>query len=84
MDSQKQEIYSVVAQLGKEVFVKKQELQNVTIERELAEEAIQKAKEEKNTAQQEKKILLAGNQNLSIQNSRLGFFDKGVYWDREL
>ena len=42
LDSQKQKITSVVAQLGEEVSVKKQELQNVTIEKELAEEATQK------------------------------------------
>lgn len=33
LDSQKREISSVVAQLGEEVSVKKQELQNVTIEK---------------------------------------------------
>ena len=44
LDSQKQGISSVVLQLGEAVSVKKQELQNVTIEKELAEEAIQKAK----------------------------------------
>ena len=39
LDSQKQEISSVVLQLGEAVSAKKQELQNVTIEKELAEEA---------------------------------------------
>ena len=57
LDSQKQKITSVVAQLGEEVSVKKQELQNVTIEKELAEEATQKANEERTIAQQEKKVL---------------------------
>ena len=61
LDSQKREISSVVAQLGEEVSVKKQELQNVTIEKELAEEATQKANEERTTAQQEKEALLADN-----------------------
>ena len=69
--SEKQEIISVVAQLGEEVSVKKQELQNVTIEKELAEEAIQKANEERTIAQQEKEVLLAGNQNLRMENTRL-------------
>ncbi len=67
LDSQKREISSVVAQLGEEVSVKKQELQNVTIEKELAEEATQRAKEERTTAQQEKEILLAGNQDLRME-----------------
>ena len=71
LDSQKQEISSVVAQLGEAVSVKKQELQNVTIEKELAEEAIQKANEERTIAQQEKEVLLAGNQNLRMENTRL-------------
>ena len=61
LDSQKQEISSVVLQ----------ELQNVTIEKELAEEAIQKANEERTIAQQEKEVLLAGNQNLRMENTRL-------------
>ena len=39
-------------------------LQNVTIEKELAEEATQKANEERTTAQQEKEALLADNQAL--------------------
>ncbi len=69
--SEKQEIISVVAQLGEEVSVKKQELQNVTIEKELAEEATQKANEERTIAQQEKEVLLAGNQNLRMENTRL-------------
>lgn len=72
LDSQKQKITSVVAQLGEEVSVKKQELQNVTIEKELAEEATQKANEERTIAQQEKKVLLAGNQNLRIENNDNG------------
>ena len=71
LDSKKREIFSVVAQLGEEVSVKKQELQNVTIEKELAEEATQRAKEERTTAQQEKEILLAGNQDLRMENTRL-------------
>ena len=71
LDSQKQEISSVVAQLGEAVSVKKQELQNVTIEKELAEEAAQKANEERTIAQQEKEVLLAGNQNLRMENTRL-------------
>lgn len=71
LDSQKQEISSVVLQLGEVVSVKKQELQNVTIEKELAEEAIQKANEERTIAQQEKEVLLAGNHNLRMENTRL-------------
>lgn len=54
LDSQKQEISSVVAQLGEEVSVKKQELKNAIAEKELAEEATQRAKEEGAVAQQEK------------------------------
>ena len=61
----------MVLQLGEAVSVKKQELQNVTIEKELAEEAIQKANEERTIAQQEKEVLLAGNQNLRMENTRL-------------
>ena len=71
LDSQKQEISSVVLQLGEAVSAKKQELQNVTIEKELAEEATQKANEERTIAQQEKEVLLAGNQNLRMENTRL-------------
>ena len=71
LDSQKQEISSVVLQLGEAVSVKKQELQNVTIEKELAEEAIQKANEERTIAQQEKEVLLASNQDLRMENARL-------------
>ena len=71
LDSQKQEISSVVAQLGKAVSAKKQELQNVTIEKELAEKAIQRANEERTTVQQEKEVLLASNQDLRMENSRL-------------
>lgn len=71
MDSQKREISSVVAQLGEEVSVKKQELKNATTEKELAEEATQKANEERITAQQEKEVLLTGNKDLRMENSRL-------------
>lgn len=71
LDSQKREISSVVALLGEEVSVKKRELQNVTIEKELAEKATQKANEERTTARQEKEVLLAGNQDLRMENSRL-------------
>ena len=71
LDSQKQEISSMVVQLDEEVFVKKQELQNITIEKELAEEATQKANEERTIAQQEKEVLLAGNQDLRMEKSRL-------------
>ena len=71
LDSQKREISSVVAQLGEEVFVKKQELKNATTEKELAEEATQRAKEEGAVAQQEKEVLLAGNKDLRMENSRL-------------
>lgn len=71
LDSQKWEISSVVAQLGEEVSVKKQELKNATTEKELAEEATQKANEERITAQQEKEVLLADNQDLRMENSRL-------------
>lgn len=71
LDSQKYEIASAIAQLGEEVSVKKQELQNVTIEKELAEEATQKANEERTIAQQDKEVLLAGNQNLRMENTRL-------------
>lgn len=46
-------------------------MQNTTIEKELAEEATQKANEERITAQQEKEVLLAGNQNLRMENSSL-------------
>ena len=71
LDSQKQEISSVVLQLGEAVSAKKPELQNVTIEKELAEEATQKANEERTIAQQEKEVLLAGNKNLRMENTRL-------------
>ena len=71
LDSQKREISSVVLQLGEAVSAKKQELQNVTIEKELAEEATQKANEERTIAQQEKEVLLAGNKNLRMENTRL-------------
>lgn len=71
LDSQKREISSVIALLGEEVSVKKQELLNVSVEQELAEEAVQKAKEERITAQREKEVLLAGNQNLRIENTNI-------------
>lgn len=71
LDSQKREISSVVAQLGEEVSVKKQELKNATTEKELAEEATQRAKEEGTVAQQEKEVLLASNQDLRMENARL-------------
>lgn len=71
LDSQKREISSVVAQLGEEVSVKKQELKNATTEKELAEEATQRAKEEGAVAQQEKEVLLASNQDLRMENARL-------------
>ena len=71
LDSQKQEISSVVAQLGEEVSVKKQELKNATAEKELAEEVTQRAKEEEAVAQQEKEVLLASNQDLRMGNARL-------------
>ena len=67
LDSQKQEIFSLVAQFGEQVSVKKQELLNVSAEKELAEQAVQKAKEERTTAQREKEVLLAGNQNLRME-----------------
>ena len=71
LDSQKYEIASAIAQLGEEVSVKKQELKNATTEKKLAEEATQKANEERITAQQEKEVLLAGNKDLRMENSRL-------------
>lgn len=71
LDSQKREISSVVAQLGEEVSVKKQELKDATTEKELAEEATQRAKEEGVVAQQEKEVLLASNQDLRTENARL-------------
>ena len=71
LDSQKQEISSVVAQLGEEVSAKKQELKNATAEKELAEEATQRAKEEEAVVQQEKEVLLASNQDLRMENARL-------------
>ncbi len=46
-------------------------MQNTTIEKELAEGAIQKANKERTIAQQEKKVLLAGNHDLRMENSRL-------------
>ena len=71
LDSKKREIFSVVAQLGEEVSVKKQELKNATAEKELAEEATQRAKEEGAVAQQEKEVLFASNQELRMENARL-------------
>ena len=71
LDSQKREISSVVALLGEEVSVKKQELKNATVEKELAEEATQRAKEEGAVAQQEKEVLFASNQELRMENARL-------------
>lgn len=67
LDSQKREISSVVAQLGEEVSVKKQELKNATNEKNWQKKLHRK----QTTAQQEKEILLAGNQNLRVENSRL-------------
>lgn len=46
-------------------------MQNTTIEKELAEEATQKANKERTIAQQVKKVLLAGNHDLRMENSRL-------------
>ena len=57
----------MVAQLGEEVSVKKQELKNAATEKELAEEATQRAKEEGTVAQQEKEVLLASNQDLRME-----------------
>ena len=51
LDSQKQEISSMVIRLGEEVSVKKQELKNATAEKELAEEATQRENEERTIAQ---------------------------------
>ena len=45
-------------------------MQNTTIEKELAEESTQKANKERTIAQQEKKVLLAGNNDLRMENSR--------------
>lgn len=52
LDSQKHEIASVVAKLGEEVSVKKQELNGIASEKQIAEAAVQKAKEESAAAQQ--------------------------------
>ena len=71
LDSQKQEITSVVAQLGEEVSVKKQELNDIASEKQIAEAAVQKAKEESAAAQQENETLLANNQDLCVEKSRL-------------
>lgn len=71
LDSQKREISSVVAQLGEEVSVKKQELNDIASEKQIAEAAVQKAKEESVEAQQENETLLANNQDLRVENSRL-------------
>lgn len=56
-DSQKQEISSVVVEFREEVSANKQELLNVAAEKELAEEATQKANEERTIAQQEKEVV---------------------------
>lgn len=71
LDSQKREISSVVAQLGEEVSVKKQELNDIASEKQIAEAAVQKAKEESAAAQQENETLLANNQDLRVEKSRL-------------
>ena len=71
LDGQKREISSVVAQLGEEVSVKKQELNDIASEKQIAEAAVQKAKEESVEAQQENETLLANNQDLRVENSRL-------------
>lgn len=52
LDSQKHEIALVVAKLGEEVSVKKQELNDIASEKQIAEAAVQKAKEESAAAQQ--------------------------------
>ena len=61
----------MVIRLGEEVSVKKQELKNAAAEKELVEEATQRANEERTIAQQEKEVLLAGNKDLRMENSRL-------------
>lgn len=71
LDSQKQKIASAVAQLGKEVSVKKQELNDMALEKQMVEAAVQKTKEESVAAQQENETLLANNQDLRVENSRL-------------
>ena len=71
LDSQKYEITSAIAQLGEEVSVKKQELNNIASEKQIAEAAVQKAKEDSVEAQQENETLLANNQDLRVENSRL-------------
>ena len=72
LDSQKYEIASAIAQLGEEVSVKKQELKNATTEKKTGRRSYtQKANEERITAQQEKEVLLAGNKDLRMENSRL-------------
>lgn len=71
LDSQKQEISSMVIRLGEEVSVKKQELNDIASEKQIAEAAVQKAKEESAAAQQENETLLANNQDLRVENSRL-------------
>ena len=71
LDSQKQKVTSVIAQIDEEVSVKKQELKNATDEKELVEEATQKANEERTIAPQEKKILLVGPWDLRVENSGL-------------
>lgn len=72
--SEKQKLAAVMERYDVEWLQKgthEKHLQNVTIEKELAEEATQKANEERTTAQQEKEILLAGNRDLRVENSRL-------------
>lgn len=71
LDSQKQKIASAIAQLGEEVSVKKQELNDIASEKQIVEAAVQKAKEESVAAQQENETLLANNQDLRVENSRL-------------
>ena len=66
LDSQKYEITSAIAQLGEEVSVKKQELNDIASEKQIAEAAVQKAKEESVEAQQENETLLANNQDLRL------------------
>lgn len=61
LDSQKYKIASAIAQLGEEVSVKKQELNDIASEKQIAEAAVQKAKEESAAAQQENETLLANN-----------------------
>lgn len=71
LDSQKYEMASAIAQLGEEVSVKKQELNDIASEKQIVEVAVQKAKEESAVAQQENETLFANNQDLRVENSRL-------------